>query len=155
MYRNGCWILTQKSGCYSSSLHVCCTIVGLPMTQRKCKIASCKGVFDHHEKSFCFVFGTLNNPTVSSKTSNLLFIHRIDKFSCTLLHTSVASSAITENHGGLFACIFSKRVRNIFWSIWNYLIYRLMASELTRLDLDFKFLNFMAPCKQLLFKVTI
>ena len=50
-----------------------------------------------------FVFGTLNNPTVSSKTSYLLFSHQIDKFSCALLHSSVASSAITEKHGGLFA----------------------------------------------------
>ena len=61
-----------------------------------------------------FVFGTRNNPTVSSRTLYLLFTHRIDKFSCALLHTSVASSAITENHGGLFAWIFSKTVRNKF-----------------------------------------
>ena len=64
-------------------------------------------------KVSAFVFGTLNNPTVSSITS-YLFTHQIDKFSCELLHTSVASSAITENYGGLFACIFSKRVRNKF-----------------------------------------
>ena len=65
-------------------------------------------------KVSAFVFDTLNNPTVSSRTSYLLFTHQIDEFSCALLHTSVASSAITENHGELFACIFSKRVRNKF-----------------------------------------
>ena len=66
-------------------------------------------------KVSAFVFGTLNNPTVTSKTSYLLFTNQIDKFSCPLLHhISVASSAITEKHGGLFACIFSKRVRNKF-----------------------------------------
>ena len=65
-------------------------------------------------KVSAFVFGTLNNLTVSSKTLYLLFTHQIDKFSCTLLHTSVASSVITGNHGVLFACIFSKRVRNKF-----------------------------------------
>ena len=39
-----------------------------------------------------FVFVTRNNPAVSSRTLYLLFTHRIDKFCCALLHTSVASS---------------------------------------------------------------
>ena len=65
-------------------------------------------------KVSAFVFGTRNNPTVSSRTLYLLYTYRIDKFICALLHISVASSAITENQGELFACIFSKRVRNKF-----------------------------------------